>query len=243
MNKIFASIIFAICLTGTGISGVQAVLADEVTPPITAPITDNPNIPTFTDCANPQGTLIADNTGVHGIVGDFTMHTGRDKVYQLSDITYTQCFCPDTDQDTGVQTNWWNVSDLTQSQINYLVDNGWTYVLNGADWGLPAGIYVAKNLDILCVNGECVSHGETVTPTPTPTDTVTPTATPTAQPTPTDTPSHNSSSATSSTSTTPVHNAAVLSLANTGNALQIALFAAFGSASLISGIALKKFSK
>jgi hypothetical protein len=239
MNKVFASILFSVCLTGTAVSGVNAVFASSSQSPITGPITDTPQIPSFMDCSNPQGTLIADNTGVHGIVGDFNVHTGRDKVYKLTDKTYTQCFCPDTDQDQGVQTNWWNVSDLTQSQINYLTANGWIYVLNGADWGLPAGIYVAKNSTIACENGECV------TTKPTPTITVTPTATPSSTPTvtPTETPTHSGTSATSSTATAPVHNSAVMTLAATGNAAQIALFAAFGSASIFSGLILRRFTK
>ncbi len=107
-------------------------------------------MPDFSTCPNPGGTIVASySDGIHGIPGDFTTHTGSDSVFQLSDTTYTQCFCP-TDPGMGMQTNWWNVSGLTQSEINSFTSSGWILIGNGADWGLTADPYLALNIQRDC---------------------------------------------------------------------------------------------
>lgn len=111
------------------------------------------DVPPFTTCSNPGGTQIAGyTTGTHGIPGDYTTHTGSDYVYQTGDTTYVQCFCP-VDPGMGIQTNWWNVSGLSQGQISSLENQGWIFIGNGAEWGLSADPYLALNTQFACNPG------------------------------------------------------------------------------------------
>lgn len=111
---------------------------------------DSPN---FTTCPNPNGSLIASyDSGTHGIVGDYSTHTGSDYVYKTSETTVTQCFCAENGVD-GIQTNWWNAAELTQDEINGLEKDGWLLVPNGALWGLSQDPYLAKNLNFACGGG------------------------------------------------------------------------------------------
>ena len=105
--------------------------------------------PTFPTCANPQGVLkVSYSTGSHGIVGVNTEQKGSDSVYTLSDGTLMQCFC--SDDGSGIQTNWWKVSLLTDAQIKVLKIQGWFYVPNGALWGLSEAPYMAYNSSYSC---------------------------------------------------------------------------------------------
>lgn len=105
--------------------------------------------PDFPTCSNPQGTLKAEyDSGIHGIVGDASEYRGGDKVYQVDEETLMQCFCSEDNE--GIQTNWWKVTSLTQEQIDTLKNLGWYYVPNGSIWGLADSAYMARNSEYSC---------------------------------------------------------------------------------------------
>ena len=107
------------------------------------------DVPSFTSCLNPQGDIKANyETGTHGIVGSGATFSGKDTVYTISDNALTQCFC--AVDGNGIQTNWWKVSSLTDSEINVLKSQDWVYVANGALWGLEQVPYLALNSDYTC---------------------------------------------------------------------------------------------
>jgi LPXTG-motif cell wall-anchored protein len=105
--------------------------------------------PNFGSCVNPQGKVIASYTsGKHGIVGIMGEVSGSDSVYQSSSTGVTQCFCPEDGK--GIQTNWYDVSNVSQKDIDILKKEGWTYFATGSKWGLKDVPYVAKNADYAC---------------------------------------------------------------------------------------------
>jgi len=105
--------------------------------------------PTFPSCNKPQGVIkVSYSEGVHGIPGDSKTYTGADTVYSLTNDTLTQCFC--SDDEKGIQTNWWKVSSLSSEEIDYLKNLGWVYIPNGANWGLSEAPYMAKNTTFSC---------------------------------------------------------------------------------------------
>ncbi len=109
--------------------------------------------PTFPSCVNPQGQLKDSfSDGVHGIPGNSSTFTGSDSVYRLSNNdTLMQCFCaPDG---SGIQTNWWKVSSLNDSEIQVLKNQGWIFIPDGSLWGLDSSPYLAKNIDFFCQGG------------------------------------------------------------------------------------------
>lgn len=109
--------------------------------------------PNFPSCLNHEGNPRAYYSyGTHGIVGDPREFKGSDGVYSIDDDRVIQCFCPDTGD--GIQTIWWKVSSLTQSQIDDLVRQGWHYVPFGDKWGLHSAPYVAKNSSFSCIGGK-----------------------------------------------------------------------------------------
>lgn len=115
-------------------------------------------VPQFTSCLNPSGTVRANyETGTHGIPGKTASYQGKDTVYNLSGNELTQCFC--ASNGSGIQTNWWKVSLLTESEVNGLKSQGWVYVPNGALWGLENVPYLAFNSDYSCKGsqGSCCS--------------------------------------------------------------------------------------
>lgn len=108
------------------------------------------NIPDFPSCVSPTGTLkISYDTGVHGIVGNPNAMSGSDRVYLVGDSNLVQCFCA-TDG-SGIQTNWWKQSSLTQDQIDQLQKDGWTFIPDGSAWGLENTAYLAKNANFSCL--------------------------------------------------------------------------------------------
>ena len=114
---------------------------------------ENPVIPTFPRCENPQGTIkVSYSSGTHGIPGSSATNTGSDDVYTLSESTLTQCFC--TDNGDGTQTNWWKVSSLTLDQIELLLSQGWVYIPDGSLWGLQEDPYLARNRKYECDKDE-----------------------------------------------------------------------------------------
>ncbi len=106
--------------------------------------------PTFPNCMNPQGTNIANySTGTHGIVGSSSTYTGSDAVYALSEETNVQCFCP-AEGSTGIQTNWWEIPEMSFEEIANYQKLGWIYVPNGALWGLNENPYLTYNTEYSC---------------------------------------------------------------------------------------------
>lgn len=108
--------------------------------------------PSFPSCLSPQGTKKVEYLeGTHGVPGQFVENRGSDRVYSLTDTTLLQCLC--REDGSGVQTNWWKVSSLTEDEINELRRLGWVYVPDGQLWGLDASAYMALNSDYSC-NGQ-----------------------------------------------------------------------------------------
>lgn len=107
--------------------------------------------PDFPSCANPQGTIIANyDTGSHAIVGSVTLKTGIDTVYSVANNIIIQCFCPPNT--SGIQTNWWKIPELTAQEIENFKSQGWTFIPEGALWGLQSGSYFAKNESYSCLS-------------------------------------------------------------------------------------------
>ena len=106
----------------------------------------------FPVCANPQGDLIASyDSGVHGIVDDTGTYTGSDKVYKIDDEKLVQCFC--ADDGSGIQTNWFKASNLTDEEIESHKKQGWIVIPNGSLWGLDDAVYLAQNQSYACNGG------------------------------------------------------------------------------------------
>ena len=110
-------------------------------------------VPSFPACTAPQGEVkVRYSDGTHGIVGSTANYTGADTVYTVSGDTLVQCFCP-KDGSTGIQSNWWRASQLSESDIQTLKNDGWNYIPNGANWGLEDAPYVVKNNEFACRGG------------------------------------------------------------------------------------------
>lgn len=102
------------------------------------------DVPSFPNCPFPGGELIASyDSGTHGVPGDVANYTGEDHVYKINENQVVQCLCADDGQ--GVQTWWWKQPSLTATQEAILNKDGWVRVPNGANWGLDATVYFAKN--------------------------------------------------------------------------------------------------
>lgn len=108
--------------------------------------------PSFPVCSFPTGTLkVSYDEGSHGIPGDMAEYQGRDDVYEVNDTISYQCFCADNGE--GIQTNWWKISGLAQSDIDYLKRLGWIYVPDGNLWGLTGDPYLALSTTYTCGAG------------------------------------------------------------------------------------------
>lgn len=120
-------------------------------------------LPNFFTCLNPQGDLKITTNGTHGVPGTQQSYDGTDQIYTqtgqdtFSSSTVVQCLCPTNGQ--GVQTNWWNASNLTDSEINVLEAQGWIYIPDGSAWGLNPTPYLAQNTHYACTSGANGSSG------------------------------------------------------------------------------------
>lgn len=133
MKKIFTLVLLACILTLRPVASVYAI-----------------NDPDFPLCANPSGqVLVHYDTGTHGIAGSSGTYSGSDTVYNVNDLQVMQCFC--STDGSGIQTNWWNASSLSEEQVNVLKSQGWIYVPTGNLWGLSESPYLAKNLTYSCL--------------------------------------------------------------------------------------------
>lgn len=109
------------------------------------------DVPNFPLCSNPQGDIVASyDSGIHGVVGDTSEYSGKDTVYSINEDQLIQCLC--TDSGSGIQTNWWRVSSLTEVEIDVLKSQGWILVPDGSAWGLATSPYLAKNANFSCVS-------------------------------------------------------------------------------------------
>ena len=108
--------------------------------------------PDFPACTNPAGSLkVQYNEGTHGVVGNTSEFKGKDSVYNVNDSQVLQCLC--TSDGQGIQTNWWKISSLNDSDIQILKNKGWYFVPNGSLWGLDNAPYMAINKSYTCVGG------------------------------------------------------------------------------------------
>lgn len=113
--------------------------------------------PDFPACSNPTDILkVEHNEGTHGVAGSTAEYKGKDSVYNVNDTQVLQCLC--TEDGEGIQTNWWKISSLNDSEIQTLKNRGWYYVPNGALWGLDSAPYMAYNSRYACKGG--VGGGE-----------------------------------------------------------------------------------
>jgi len=131
-NKLFITVLASIALLGSSAQPAFAV-----------------STPDFGSCLNPQVAASQVNTGAnHGVVGQMSSYSGTDSIYTLSNGNVMQCLCPDNG--SGVQTNWLKVSDMSESDVNVLKNDGWIYIATGSSWGLADVPYLAKNSDFSC---------------------------------------------------------------------------------------------
>lgn len=104
-------------------------------------------------CNSPVGLVSSQyGNGVHGVPGQANTYAGADTVYQIDDDHVLQCLCPDN-ATSGIQSNWWKVSGLSQSDIEYFQRRGWVLVPDGSLWGLAAAPYLVKNDSYACQGG------------------------------------------------------------------------------------------
>ena len=116
------------------------------------------NFPSFPHCPNPGGNSVASYTdGWHAIVRNSQQQWGSDTVNAIGNNNFVQCFCPKpqnsqttTNTNQGVQTNWLQANSISLKMKNYLLQNGWTDIANGTDFGLPNGEYLTYNQNYFC---------------------------------------------------------------------------------------------
>jgi hypothetical protein len=126
--------------------------------PTTANAALPPNFPT---CATPTGTLkVQYNSGTHGIAGNSNVFVGSDSVYSLVDGNALQCFC--AEDGSGIQTDWWKVTSITQAERQVLESQGWHYIPDGSAWGLANTVYMAKNNNYACRGGNSSNNSSSV---------------------------------------------------------------------------------
>lgn len=126
-----------------------AIIILGVTPNVLAEY----QIPEYPLCTSPVGQLkVRYENGLHAIPGETQLRNGSDDVYWTESGNAIQCFCaPDG---SGVQTNWLKLEEISHDTVSSLVSKGWIFVPNGADWGLDAASYMAKNTNYTCQASE-----------------------------------------------------------------------------------------
>lgn len=185
-------------------------------------------VPTFMSCTNPQGDVIAPTTnGDHAIAGQDGTVTGTDTVYKFNG-QITQCYCPPTELN-GVQTNWMEISSLSEEERQQLKNQGWIIIENGSGWGLSNAPYAAQNNTYVC-NSQSAQPGPTITAVVQPAE---------ASNSNSSSSNNNSSSSsnTSSSSSSPSS-----SLPNTGGSIELLEATGLGVLFLTVSVLLKKLS-
>jgi len=116
---------------------------------ITAGSVSAVNIPEFPSCNNPPESVRAyHQDGLHGVVGNVSEYRGKDSVYNVNGGHFLQCLC--TEDGEGIQTNWWKISSLSDTEVQVLKNQGWYYIVDGQLWGLDNAPYMAKNNEYAC---------------------------------------------------------------------------------------------
>lgn len=107
-------------------------------------------------CPDVGGNVVASySDGNHAIAGYTNQFYGSDVVYSIGNNNYIQCYCPpaNSGSSTGIQSNWYRVDgNMSDSVMQQYVNSGWVFIQNGADWGLPGGSYLVKNIQFDCQN-------------------------------------------------------------------------------------------
>lgn len=120
------------------------------------------NDPPLFSCTAPVGTITAQyNSGVHGIAGSTATYEGSDVVYTIDEKYVLQCFCPSTGS-TGIQSNWWRIDTLSESERESFIRRGWVFIPDGSKWGLQASEYLVRNAEFSCAGvggGSSSSNG------------------------------------------------------------------------------------
>lgn len=112
--------------------------------------------PNFPSCLNPnKEPIVQYSTGIHGVPGRTESYSGEDKVYLLDGGHYLQCLC--TVNGSGIHTNWWKTSSLTEEEVSSLKASGWILIPDGSLWGLEKATYMAQNIDYSCQGGSSSS--------------------------------------------------------------------------------------
>lgn len=97
------------------------------------------------ECPNVEGTIkVYYPEGWHAIVGMDQNQYGADKVFDVGENNFVQCYFPTTGN-VGIQTDWMAAANFIQEKISMFISEGWTLIINGYDWGLPIQKYLAKN--------------------------------------------------------------------------------------------------
>jgi len=113
------------------------------------------DVPSFSSCPAPGGEVIASyETGTHGVPGDYATYSGSDAVYSISTTQNVQCLCVNG---SGIQTNWLQVDQISQQEIDSLKNQGWIFIPDGSVWGLKSAMYMAKNNPYSCNGGSAGS--------------------------------------------------------------------------------------
>jgi len=173
-------------------------------------------VPNFPTCSNPQGVLkVSFDSGVHGIVGNPGEFQGADHVYTIDDARTVQCFC--SSDGTGIQTNWWKVSSLTQDEIQTLKNLGWIFIPTGSVWGLVDAPYMAQNITYSCNSGNSNNDGGNSSSS-----------------------SNSGGSVSSSAASTSSSSGSVLGLAYTGGTWMVGLLAFLSGLSFVLGFLSRK---
>lgn len=160
---LFTSIVILLFLT----ISFPVAAAPTKKPKTTSDISSNIKFPT---CPAPGGSQVAGYPeGLHWIVGESVLRWGSDFVYRIKDAKYVQCYCSLEAKPTGIQTNWFPASLVTEDVKQQLIANGWIYVANGADFGLENVPFLAQNKPSKCTPPK---------PSPTPRSSPTPKPTP-----------------------------------------------------------------
>jgi hypothetical protein len=108
------------------------------------------NDPPLFSCTAPVGTITSQyNSGIHGIAGSTATYEGSDVVYKIDENYVLQCFCPSTGS-TGIQSNWWKVDTLSDTDRENFIRRGWIFIPDGSRWGLQASPYLVRNAEYSC---------------------------------------------------------------------------------------------
>ncbi len=114
------------------------------------------------ECFNPGGQeIISFQDGWHAIVGSAQNMWGKDSVFDMGNNNFVQCFCPlprnDERRTEGIQTDWLSAGNMSDAEIQQLLNSGWQLRHDGTSFGLPQNDFLVKNFSFSCRNEREVS--------------------------------------------------------------------------------------